>query len=324
MLKSDKIFIAGHKGLVGEAFLRHLKSQKYRNIITKNKDELDLRNYNDVMKFFKKNKIDILLICAAKVGGILSNLNNPFEFILYNTKIQNNLFEAAKIYKLKKIMFMGSSCIYPKFAKNPIKESQLLSGYLEKTNEAYALSKIQGLKTAEFLIKKFNLDIRCFMPCNLFGYADKFFDKGNNHVIPALIDRVFEAKMKNLDELIIWGDGTPKREFMHADDLALNIINLMKVNRKSFLKNIGEEYFYNIGCNKEISIKSLTYQIVKILKYKGNVRFDKTKPNGTLRKFMSKDKLKKLIKINNQNFNLMLIKTINHYLYLRKKKNELI
>lgn len=324
MLKSDKIFIAGHKGLVGDAFLRILKSKKYRNIIVKNKDELDLRNHDAVMNFFKKNKIDILLICAAKVGGILSNLNNPYEFILYNTKIQNNLFEAAKLYKVKKTMFMGSSCIYPKFAKNPINENQLLSGYLEKTNEAYALSKIQGLKTAEFLIKKMNLDIRCFMPCNLFGYADKFFDKGNNHVIPALIDRVYDAKLNDLKNIVIWGDGSPKREFMHADDLALNILNLLKVSRKFFLKNIGEEYFYNIGSTKEISIKNLTYKIVKILKFKGNIVFDKTKPNGTLRKFMSKSKIKKLIKVKNQNFDLMLKKTINHYLYLRKKKDELI
>jgi len=320
MLKSDKIFIAGHKGLVGDAFLRILKSKKYKNIIVKNKDELDLRNHNAVMKFFKKNKIDILLICAAKVGGILSNLNNPYEFILYNTKIQNNLFEAAKLYKVKKTMFMGSSCIYPKFAKNPINENQLLSGYLEKTNEAYALSKIQGLKTAEFLIKKMNLDIRCFMPCNLFGYADKFFDKGNNHVIPALIDRVYDAKINDLKNIIIWGDGSPKREFMHADDLAMNILNLMKVSRKFFLKNIGEEYFYNIGSTKEISIKNLTYKIVKILKFKGNIVFDKTKPNGTLRKFMSKNKIEKLIKVKNQNFDLMLKKTIDHYLYLKKKK----
>jgi len=320
MLKSDKIFIAGHKGLVGDAFLRILKSKKYKNIIVKNKDELDLRNHNAVMKFFKKNKIDILLICAAKVGGILSNLNNPYEFILYNTKIQNNLFEAAKLYKVKKTMFMGSSCIYPKFAKNPINENQLLSGYLEKTNEAYALSKIQGLKTAEFLIKKMNLDIRCFMPCNLFGYADKFFDKGNNHVIPALIDRVYDAKINDLKNIIIWGDGSPKREFMHADDLAMNILNLMKVSRKFFLKNIGEEYFYNIGSTKEISIKNLTYKIVKILKFKGNIVFDKTKPNGTLRKFMSKNKIEKLIKVKNQNFDLMLKKTIDHYLYLKKKE----
>ena len=320
MLKSDKIFIAGHKGLVGDAFLRCLKSQNFRNIIIKNKDELDLRNYNQVMKFFKKNKIDILLICAAKVGGILSNLNNPYEFILYNSKIQNNLFEAAKFYKVKKTMFMGSSCIYPKFAKNPINEDQLLSGYLEKTNEAYALSKIQGLKTAEFLIKKYKIDIRCFMPCNLFGYADKFFDRGNNHVLPALIDRVYEAKKNSLNDLIIWGDGSPKREFMHADDLAKNIINLMKISKKSFFKNIGEEYFYNIGSNKEISIKNLTYKIVKNLKFDGNIVFDKTKPNGTLRKFMSKTKVNKLIKIKNENFDLMLKKTISHYLNLRTKK----
>ena len=217
-------------------------------------------------------------------------------------------------------MFMGSSCIYPKFAKNPIKESQLLSRYLEKTNEAYALSKIQGLKTAEFLIKKFNLDIRCFMPCNLFGYADKFFDKGNNHVLPALIDRVYESKIKTTKDLIIWGDGSPKREFMHADDLATNIIKLMKVSRKSFFENIGEEYFYNIGSDKEISIKNLTYQIVKHLKYNGNIVFDKTKPNGTLRKFMSKNKINKLVKIKNRNFDIMLKKTINHYLYLKKKQ----
>ena len=204
MLKLDKIFIAGHRGLVGEAFHRNLKLQGYKKIITRTKKELDLRNSNQVNKFFKKEKIDVLLICAAKVGGILSNLNNPYEFILYNTKIQNNLFEAVREFNIKKTMFMGSSCIYPKFAKNPIKENQLLSNYLEKSNEAYALSKIQGLKTAEFLVKKYNLDIRCFMPCNLFGFSDKFFDKGNNHVIPALIDRINESKIKKLRLEIVY------------------------------------------------------------------------------------------------------------------------
>lgn len=317
MLKLDKIFIAGHRGLVGEAFHRNLKLQGYKKIITRTKKELDLRNSNQVNKFFKKEKIDVLLICAAKVGGILSNLNNPYEFILYNTKIQNNLFEAVREFNIKKTMFMGSSCIYPKFAKNPIKENQLLSNYLEKSNEAYALSKIQGLKTAEFLVKKYNLDIRCFMPCNLFGFSDKFFDKGNNHVIPALIDRINESKIKKLKKFVIWGDGSPRREFMHADDLAKNIMKAMNVSKTKFYKNIGDEYFYNIGTNEEISIKKLTKKIIKILNYNGKIYFDKTKPNGTKRKFMSKAKINKIIKLKYNNFDLMLNKTIRHYQNLK-------
>ncbi len=287
------------------------------------KKKLDLTNKDKVNKFFKKNKINILLICAAKVGGILSNSRQPYEFFKINNEIQNNLFEAAKKYKIKKTMFLGSSCIYPKNSKNPIQEKHLLSGYLEKTNEAYALSKIGGLKYSEYLIKQHKMDIRCFMPCNLFGYKDKFFDHGNNHVLPALIHRIYDAKINNDKEFVIWGDGSPKREFMHADVLAQNIIKAMKVSDRKFYKNIAPHYFYNIGSEKEISVNNLTKLIVKLIGYKGKIAYDKTKPNGTLRKFMSKKKINKIIKINNRSFEKDLKNTIDHYKKLRKLQKDL-
>ena len=205
MRKKDKIFIAGHNGLVGDAFYRILKKQGYENIKVSEKKKLDLTNQEKVFKFFNKNKIDVLLICAAKVGGIMSNSKYPYEFLKINTDIQNNLLEAAKQFKVKKTMFLGSSCIYPKNSKNPIKEGYLLSGYLEKTNEAYALSKIAGLKFSEYLIKQYKMDIRCFMPCNLFGFNDKFFDDGNNHVLPALIHRIYEAKINKKKKIYCLG-----------------------------------------------------------------------------------------------------------------------
>lgn len=322
MKKSDKIFIAGHNGLVGDALMRILIKKGYRNIVTINKSKLDLCDFKKVNFFFKKNKINILMICAAKVGGILSNDLNKYEFLSINLKIQTNLLECAKIYKLKKVMFMGSSCIYPKFSKNPIKEEYILSGSLEKTNEAYALSKIVGLKYAEYLIKKENLDIRCFMPCNLFGYKDKFFDDNNNHVIPSLIKKIYQSKIDNKD-IIIWGNGKPKREFLHADDLAYNIIKLMKLKKELFYKYIGNQYFYNIGSKQQITIKELAIIIKKIIKSKQKILFDKTKPNGTLNKFLSKLKTEKLITIKYNPFKLMLKKTIYHFikLYHDKYKN---
>ena len=318
MRKKNKIFIAGHNGLVGDAFYRIIKEQGYKKIIIADKKKLDLTNKQQVFKFFKKNKIDILLICAAKVGGIMSNSRYPYEFLKINTDIQNNLLEAARKFKIKKTMFLGSSCIYPKNAKNPIKEDYLLSGYLEKTNEAYALSKIAGLKFSEYLIKQHKMDIRCFMPCNLFGFKDKFFDVGNNHVLPALIHRIYEAKINNKKKFVVWGDGSPRREFMHADVLAKNIINAMKISKKKFYKNISSDYFYNIGSKTEISIINLTRLIAKLISYNGKVYLDKSKPNGTLRKFMSKSKIKKILKVIDGNFEKDLKKTINHYIKLRK------
>ena len=320
MLINDKIFLAGHKGLVGSAFYRVLKKQGFKNILIRDRKDLDLTDKKKVNNFFKKNKIKILLICAAKVGGILSNSKFPYEFLQINTQIQNNLFEAAKYNQVNKTMFLGSSCIYPKKSKNPIKENYLLSGYLEKTNEAYALSKIIGLKFAEHLIKQYQMDVRCFMPCNLFGYNDKFFDHGNNHVLPALIHRIYEAKIKNLDEFVIWGDGSPKREFMHADLLAENVIRAMKISKKKYYDNISNDYFYNIGSEYEITINFLTKLITKIIGYKGKIDYDKSKPNGTMRKYMSKEKIKKIINIKTRDFKIDLKKTINHYIKLRKNK----
>ena len=249
----------------------------------------------------------------------MSNKKYQYDYFLTNTKIQTNLLEAAKTHKIKKTMFLGSSCIYPKKAPNPLKESYLMGGYLEKTNEAYALSKIGGLKLSEYMIKEFNMDIRCFMPCNLFGFNDNFFDKKNNHVLPALIHKIYESKINNKKKFTLWGNGNPKREFLHADNLAEYLIEAMKVKKCNFYKNISKSYFYNIGSDLEISITKLAKLIMKILNYDCNIKYDLSKPNGTMRKFLSKAKIKKIIKIKKFDFEKKLNLTIKHYIDLRNK-----
>ena len=319
MKKNDKIFIAGHNGLVGNAILSELRNKGYRNLITFDKKKFDLSSQRQVDSIFKKKKIDIIFLCAAKVGGIISNSTYPWDFISINSIIQHNVLYYALKYKVKKICLLGSSCIYPKKNKIPIQESDLLSGYLEKTNESYALSKILGLKMAEALIKQKKMDIRVFMPCNIFGIKDKFFDDNNNHVIPAMIKRFDFAKDKKTKNVKIWGSGKPLREFCFANDLAINIINCMTLSKKYFYKNIGNEYFYNIGSDTEISIKDLADKIKDIVGYKGQILFDKSKPDGTFRKYISKKKINNIIKIYNSNFRDSLEKTYLHY--LKEKKN---
>ncbi len=319
MNKKDKIFLAGHKGLVGSSIHEELTRQGYKNIITESKKKLNLLNQEKVNQYFRKKKFDIVLMCAAKVGGIISNSTKPYEFLVENTTIQNNLFNACLKNNVKKVMYLGSSCIYPKHPKIPIKEEYLLSGKLERTNEAYALAKISGLKAAESLILSHNMDVRCFMPCNLFGKKDRFFDEKNSHVLPALIHRFYEAKINNKKQVVVWGDGSPKREFLFSEDLAKNLIKCMKLNKKRFFKNIGKNYFFNIGSNFEISIKDLCVKIAKIVGYNGKIKFDKSKPNGTPRKFMSKAKIARIINLKLTDINVSLKKTFQYYLEDRKK-----
>ena len=291
--KSSKIYIPGHNGLVGKSVHELLVTHGYKNIFFKKKKELDLTNEKKVDLFFKKKRPDFLIICAAKVGGILENKKNPMKFLLDNFAIQKNLLLAAKKYKVKRTIFLGSSCIYPKKSKTPIKEEYLMTGKLEKTNESYALSKIMGINLCEILHDKFNLDIICLMPTNLYGKNDNF-DILSSHVIPGLISKFIFAKKKKLN-VKIWGSGKPIREFLHVDDLSTAIYAVLKVSKKK-LKKINENKLpiLNVGSGESITIKKLAILIKNITKFNGNISFDKNFPDGTINKNLNSKKIMKL------------------------------
>jgi GDP-L-fucose synthase len=294
--KNDKIFIAGHKGMVGSAIIRKLIEKNFCNIITISKKKLDLRDQKKVFNFLKKKKPKIVFICAAKVGGIMANFSNPAEYLYDNTIINLNLIHGCYINDIKKIIYLGSSCIYPRNTKQPIKENQLLSGYLEKTNEAYALAKINGLKLCETYnkqYKKFFLDYRAVMPTNLYGPGDTY-DLKKSHVIPSLIKRIHDAKINNKKKIKVWGNGKAKRDFLHVDDLADACIKVMLLSKRQFYKNKNDNFHINIGSNKEISIKELVNLIKLIIGYNGIIKYDRTKPNGTLRKKLEISQIKKI------------------------------
>ena len=299
--KNHKIFVAGHKGLVGSAVCIKLKEYGFKKIITAKKNIVDLTNYQQVEKFFKKNKPDGVFICAARVGGIIDNFSKPYEFIFDNVKIQTNIFEASLKYKVKTVVYMGSSCIYPKYSKIPITENQILSGKLEKTNDAYAIAKITGLKMADALIKQKKMDIRCFMPCSLFGIEDNYFDLKRSHFIPATIQKIHKANQNNTN-LEVWGSGKPKREFMFANDLAENMIKASSISKNLFLKHIGDELFYNIGDNKSKPIIEIVKLIAHLMKFKGKIVKNTSYPDGTFDKTMSSRKITKIIKLKKTNF----------------------
>lgn len=291
--KSSKIYIPGHNGLVGKAIYDLLLKQGYKNLLFKRKKELNLTNEEKVDKFFKKEKPEFLIICAARVGGILENKRYPMEFLLDNFLIQKNLLLAAKKYKIKRTIFLGSSCIYPKISKTPIKEDYLMTGKLEKTNESYALSKIMGIKLCEILHDKHNKDIICLMPTNLYGENDNF-DIASSHVIPGLISKFLLAKKKSVS-VKIWGSGKPIREFLHVDDLAKAILILLKINKVKLKKITNNELpILNIGSGESISIKNLALLIKKISQFKGKIVFDKNYPDGTVNKNLDSKKIKKL------------------------------
>ena len=291
--KSSKIYIPGHKGLVGKAIYDLLLNQGYKNILFKRKKELNLTNEEKVDKFFKKEKPEFLIICAARVGGILENKTYPMEFLLDNFSIQKNLLLAAKKYKIKRTIFLGSSCIYPKISKTPIKEDYLMTGKLEKTNESYALSKIMGIKLCEILHDKYKKDIICMMPTNLYGENDNF-DIASSHVIPGLISKFILAKKKRIN-VKVWGSGKPIRELLHVEDLARAILVLLKINKAKLKKIMNNELpILNIGSGESISIKNLALLIKKILQFKGKIVFDKNYPDGTINKNLDSKKIKKL------------------------------
>ena len=285
MNKNSKIYIAGHKGMVGSACWRLLEKEGYNNLVGKSSKELDLRNQQDVITFFETEKPDIVIDSAARVGGIWANNEYPFEFLMDNMLIQNNLINSSLRNNVKKFIFLGSSCIYPKFAPQPIKESYLLSDVLEPTNEWYAIAKISGLKLCEAIRKQFGKEYISLMPTNLYGPNDNF-DLETSHVLPAMIRKFHEAKENNDPFVNLWGTGTVMREFLHVDDLASAVFYS--------IENKFPEGMYNIGTGNDISIKDLALTVQKIVNYKGEIFWDKTKPDGTPRKLLDVSKIRKL------------------------------
>jgi len=283
MNKNDKIYIAGHRGMVGSAILKKLQSEKFTNFLLKTSSELDLRNQSDVNSFFEKEEPDYVFMAAAKVGGILANNIYRAEFLYDNIMIQNNIIHAAYKNNVKKLMFLGSSCIYPKLAPQPLKEDYLLTGELEPTNEPYAIAKIAGIKMCDAYRSQYGCNFISVMPTNLYGSNDNY-DLKNSHVLPALIRKFHEAKIKNEPEVIIWGSGKPRREFLHADDLADACFFLMK--------EYDQPRFVNIGSGKDIEINELAILIKNIIGYTGNIKHDLTKPDGTPQKLLDVTKLK--------------------------------
>ena len=285
MEKESKIYVAGHNGMVGSAIVRELKKQGYNHIITCSHKELDLCKQDDVEDFFKNEKPEYVFLAAAKVGGIIANQEALADFMYENMMIEMNVIHSAWKNRCKKVEFLGSSCIYPRMAQQPMKEGYLLTGELEKTNEAYALAKISGLKYCEYLNKQYGTNYISLMPTNLYGPNDNYHPT-HSHVLPALIRRFHEAKENNLPSVTCWGDGTPLREFLYVDDLANLCVFLMN--------NYSGNETVNAGTGKEISIKELTELVAKIVGYNGEILWDTSKPNGTPRKLLDISKTKKL------------------------------
>jgi GDP-L-fucose synthase len=278
----SKIYIAGHNGMVGTACWRALEAKGYKNIIGFSSKELDLRDQRAVFEMLEREKPKAIIDAAAKVGGILANSTYPYEFLMDNMLIQNNLINAAHKLDIPKFIFLGSSCIYPKMAPQPLKEEYLLTGPLEETNQWYAIAKISGVKLIEALRKQYNRDYVSLMPTNLYGPGDNY-DLQTSHVLPAMLRKFHEAKENNNTDVVLWGTGTPKREFLHVDDLANAVVFA--------LENKLEESLYNVGSGSDISIKELAELIQEITGHNGKIVWDKTKPDGTLRKLMDCNKL---------------------------------
>lgn len=282
MEKNAKIYIAGHRGMVGSALSRRLQKDGYTNIITRTSAELDLRNQMAVADFFAAEKPDYIFLAAARVGGIVANNTYRADFIYENLMIEANIIHQAYVNKATKLMFLGSSCIYPKLAPQPLKEDYLLTGVLEETNEPYAIAKITGIKMCDAYRAQYGCNFISVMPTNLYGPNDNY-DLNNSHVLPALIRKFHEAKLKGEPTVTVWGSGKPKREFLHADDLADACVYLME--------NYNEPGLINIGVGEDISIKDLALQVKKIVGYEGEIVHDTTRPDGTPRKLMDVSKL---------------------------------
>ena len=285
MTKSDKICVAGHHGMVGGALIRRLESDGFKNLLTRDRAQLDLANESAVAKFFAYERPEIVIMAAAKVGGIKANNDQPVEFLLQNLSIQNNVIRAAHENGVGKLLFLGSSCIYPKDAPQPIPESALLTGPLEPTNEAYAIAKIAGIKLCQAYAREYGANFISPMPTNLYGPNDNF-DLETSHVLAALLRKAHEAKTRKANELVVWGSGKPRREFLHVDDLASACLFL--------LEKYDSPEIINVGCGEDISIKELAELICEIVGFDGDLAWDTTKPDGTPRKLLDVSKLSKL------------------------------
>lgn len=282
MEKNSKIYVAGHRGMVGSAMVRKLQAEGYNNIVTRTSKELDLRNQQAVADFFETEKPQYVFLAAAKVGGIVANNTYRADFLYDNLMIQNNIIHQSYLNGVTKLMFFGSSCIYPKLAPQPLKEEYLLTGLLEPTNEPYAIAKISGIKMCEAYRDQYDCNFIAVMPTNLYGLNDNYHPQ-NSHVLPALIRKFHEAKESNAPFVEVWGTGSPLREFLFADDLADACFHLML--------NYNEKQFVNIGCGEDLSIKELAQIIQKVIGYTGDLKFDTSKPDGTPRKLMSVEKV---------------------------------
>jgi len=295
---NPKIYIAGHTGMVGSSIIRVLKSKGYTNLVFREHSDLDLIDQAAVKGFFLKEKPDQVYLSAARVGGIQANNVYPAEFLYQNLMIQTNVVDAAFQNGVKKLLFLGSSCIYPKYAEQPISEEALLSGKLEPTNEPYAIAKISGIKICESYNRQYgeshSIDYRCVMPANLYGPGDNYSDK-NSHVIPALIKRFHEAKINKSPHVIVWGTGKPRREFLYVDDLAEACVVLMNTE-KTILDKITDKMtaHINVGYSEDLTIENLAITIKEIINYKGEIKFDTNKPDGTPQKLLSSNKIKSL------------------------------
>jgi len=284
--KDLPVFVAGHRGLVGSAIVRQLKKAGYGNIITRTRQELDLLDQNAVNDFFGSQPVEEVYLAAAKVGGIHANNTFPAEFILQNLVIETNIISAAQKAGVKKLLFLGSSCIYPKFAPQPMKEEALLSGTLEPTNEPYAIAKIAGIKLCESFNRQYATSYRSIMPTNLYGPGDNFHPE-NSHVIPALLHRFHTAKLNGDETVTVWGSGTPMREFLHVDDMASASVFVMELDEKTYSENTSPMLSHiNVGTGTDCSIRELAETIAKVVGFAGRIEFDTTKPDGTPRKLL--------------------------------------
>src|SRR6266705_208569 len=285
MKQSDKIYVAGHTGLVGSALVRLFHARGFTNLVTRSRAELDLRDERGVRDFFAEERPEVVVLAAAKVGGIKANIDAPVEFLIENLQIQNNVIRVAHEAGARKLLFLGSSCIYPKFAPQPIPESALQSGPLEPTNEAYAIAKIAGIKLCQAFAREYGANFISAMPTNLYGPNDNF-DLETSHVLPALIRKAHEAKTRKDQKLVVWGTGKPRREFLHVDDLASACLLL--------LEKYDSSEIINVGCGEDISIRELAELICDVVGFDGELAWDTTKPDGTPRKLLDMTKLRAL------------------------------
>ncbi|MGA8655347.1 MAG: GDP-L-fucose synthase [Chthoniobacterales bacterium] len=281
----ESIYVAGHRGLVGSAVLRNLERNGYPNVLVRTRQQLDLRSRENVRKFFFAKRPEAVIVAAAKVGGIKANHDYPVEFLLENLQIQNNLISASFEFGVKKLLFLGSSCIYPKLAPQPIQEESLLTGSLEPTNEPYALAKIAGIKLCQAYAREYGADFISVMPTNLYGPGDNF-DLASSHVLPALLRKVHEAKLRNEREVVLWGTGTARREFLHADDLADALCFL--------IESYDSPEIINIGCGEDVTIRELAEIILEVVGFEADLVFDAAQPDGTPRKLLDITRLKTL------------------------------